>query len=541
MRSIQEILGTPEEQERLATEKYTDNLRVAMPGIIQEFNAENQTATVQPAIKEQINGKYIELPLLLDVPVQFPRAGGYCMTFPVKKGDECMVVFNDMCIDSWWQSGDVQTQLEKRRHDLSDATAILGITSVPRALENFSVNSMQLRAEDEETIVDIKDRTVSVKAANIALDGRVNIMGNLSINRLSAGTDISGAVTINNRGIKTIEKSDKLLGSLYDMMCAVEGNIYRVQKSKNPVTGRVRGYAFFAEIVYYDEDDTRQTLEFIFNGYYPSAMGVFGAAIKGGREELDVSLYDFMPADYGCGWLTAQENWTDFYIDIEYFCNLMDKIGIEITVKFERQFSQQGIMALAYCEIINDFARQKGYLVIENNNLIAIRPHNVGDGSVTIGFGHYIQGDDERKKYKEKYGIVTTMTDAQLSHIQIPIEECVRIYKEDYKYHVGKVNINLRDEETILTQNEFDALVIMRYNMGNLNNIHEIAVREPRALRKEFRSALLTKRRISDFPGLTKRTDWELNIFYDNNYNIPPDMTVSLTELKIEGLSTGEK
>jgi len=155
---------------------------VAIPGIIQEFNTENQTATVQPTIKEQINGSWIQLPLLLDVPVQFPRAGGYSVTFPVKRGDECIVIFNDMCIDSWWQSGDVQTQLEKRRHDLSDAVAILGITSVPKAIRDFSTESMQIRNDTADTVINIKDGEITIKAGTVNIGSKnFNITGEMDL------------------------------------------------------------------------------------------------------------------------------------------------------------------------------------------------------------------------------------------------------------------------------------------------------------------------------------------------------------------------
>jgi len=199
--SIQELIGDVEEQERLAIEKYMDNMRVALPGLIHDFDPLRQTATVKPAIKEQIKGEWLALPLLPDVPVQFPKAGGFSITFPVRNGDECLIVFNDMCIDSWWQSGDIQTQLEKRRHDLSDAVAILGITSVPKAINNFSVNSMQIRNVAGDTVIDIIDGRIaltarqidvnceninvkassgaSIKSPNILLDGEVRVTGDV--------------------------------------------------------------------------------------------------------------------------------------------------------------------------------------------------------------------------------------------------------------------------------------------------------------------------------------------------------------------------
>ena len=134
---ITERLYSEEEQQRAAAFNNSAQLRVAIPGLVESFDAEKQTVSVQPAITENIQTgesavKATQLPILTDIPICFPRAGGYCITLPVKKGDECLLVFADMCIDGWWQSGGVQDQMETRRHDLSDAFAIIGTTSQPR-------------------------------------------------------------------------------------------------------------------------------------------------------------------------------------------------------------------------------------------------------------------------------------------------------------------------------------------------------------------------------------------------------------------------
>ena len=56
------------------------------------------------------------------------------LTFPVKPGDECLLVFNERCIDGWWQSGGSSEPLDYRQHDLSDAVAIMGISSLPQVV-----------------------------------------------------------------------------------------------------------------------------------------------------------------------------------------------------------------------------------------------------------------------------------------------------------------------------------------------------------------------------------------------------------------------
>lgn len=174
---ISERFDSPEEESRLGHENAAAKMRVAIPGIIENFDPEKQTATVQPAITENVrlgqeDIKPIQLPLLTDVPVVFPRAGGYCLTFPVKKGDECLLVFSDMCIDGWWQSGGVQNQTETRRHDLSDAQAFLGVQSVPQAVKDYSTSSVMLRNEDKDSYFEIVDET---KTVNIKCAEKLNV------------------------------------------------------------------------------------------------------------------------------------------------------------------------------------------------------------------------------------------------------------------------------------------------------------------------------------------------------------------------------
>lgn len=147
-------------------------IRVAIPGIVQAWDAKQQTVTVQPAIREIVtNGgaeTEVEIPLLVDVPVVMPRAGGYVLAFAPQKGDECLVIFSDLCIDSWWQSGGVQSQAERRRHDLSDGFAVLGCWSQKR---KPSLPSSGVRLQND------------AGTAGISISGNVvNLFGTVQIN-----------------------------------------------------------------------------------------------------------------------------------------------------------------------------------------------------------------------------------------------------------------------------------------------------------------------------------------------------------------------
>jgi hypothetical protein len=172
---IRERLDDAGELQRSTMENQEANLRVACPGIIVSFDAASQTASVQPAIREIVRvgdgpETSVDLPVLTDVPVQFPGGGGFTMTFPVEKGDECLLTFSDMCIDGWWQSGGVQDQMDKRRHDLSDAMAHMGFSSAPNAVENPSKKSIMLRNKDGSTFVEVANGSVNIKASSINLN-----------------------------------------------------------------------------------------------------------------------------------------------------------------------------------------------------------------------------------------------------------------------------------------------------------------------------------------------------------------------------------
>lgn len=171
----------------------------SMPGIVNSFDAAKQTCSVQPAVRARVQGRdgayeWVDLPLCLDCPVYFPAGGGVVLTFPVRAGDECLLVFADRCIDAWWQSGGVQNQADIRMHDLSDGFAYVGVSSVPRVVPAISAAAGQLRNTSGATRVSVSadgsidvaaEVAVTVAAPTVTLNGQtVNINGRLVINGL---------------------------------------------------------------------------------------------------------------------------------------------------------------------------------------------------------------------------------------------------------------------------------------------------------------------------------------------------------------------
>ena len=114
---------------RVLQEAHQAAMWTALPARVTAFNAQAMTVTAQPLIKgaqndENGNHQQVDMPLLPDLPVVFPSGGGFTLTFPIKEGDECLVVFSARCIDGWWQSGENAPAPDERMHDLSDGFAI---------------------------------------------------------------------------------------------------------------------------------------------------------------------------------------------------------------------------------------------------------------------------------------------------------------------------------------------------------------------------------------------------------------------------------
>jgi len=116
-------------------------------GTIQSFDAASQTckATINYAktvVQTAVNGKNQSVPkaypILVNVPVINLFGGPSGITFPIAKGDTCMILFNDKDMDNWFISGDVNAEtVSKRSHSLSDGVALVGIRSKRNALTNY--------------------------------------------------------------------------------------------------------------------------------------------------------------------------------------------------------------------------------------------------------------------------------------------------------------------------------------------------------------------------------------------------------------------
>lgn len=201
-----QLLNDQEEAMRLMLDGRQSTIWTAMPCIVKSVDFGAMTLEAQPAIQgtiEDENGvlQSVNLPLLVDVPIVFPGAGGFIITLPIQSGDEVLVVMASRCIDAWWQSGGIQRPMEARMHDLSDGFAIPGPRSQPNVVSGISTTGAQIRNDAGTTYIEI------------AADGKIKLVSPTEIDVTAPAINLTGVVTVTGSIVATGAISGATIGS----------------------------------------------------------------------------------------------------------------------------------------------------------------------------------------------------------------------------------------------------------------------------------------------------------------------------------------
>lgn len=209
----------------------------------------------------------------------------------------------------------------------------------------------------------------------------------------------------------------------------------------------------------------------------------------------------------------------------------------------ELEFSSSGKRLLMILEIYGEYAYAMGYLVSDGDKLSAIKGFRGLDAQyVTVGIGDAVQGKEDFDWYKGAlsnvgYDVSGIQTDDDLKKISIPIDICIEKYlidlekmEEDLKKNIYEVIVEknesqgLKDKELQkkseemyrkieLTQNQYDALIIARYQAGKLgSDISDYIINNEKDKQKWTEAFA----EISAVNGkeLETRKDFESNLFF---------------------------
>lgn len=188
-------------------ENFSYSFNCVKIGKIAKVNTSNQTVSVQILHKRITDSNMSkrelrDYPLLQDVPFVVLGGGQSYVSFPISVGDNCLLFFNDYEIDRWWETGENLPANFERRHDISDAFALIGVHSLVDLIQGYSQYvHLKYSANSSITVgeaIDITNSQTNVSGklsvgddANFAKD--VSVTGDTSIGGdLSVSGDITG-------------------------------------------------------------------------------------------------------------------------------------------------------------------------------------------------------------------------------------------------------------------------------------------------------------------------------------------------------------
>lgn len=191
----------------LILQNFSAKINCVSIGTINSFDKNTQTATVainylrifknanpnlpNPATDDQTSDVYLSYPLLIRCPVFVNKGGGAYLTFPIKKGDMGIVLFNDRELDTWLTTGQTSYPRSLRTHDLSDAIILLGISPLTNSIENYNPDVISLTDQSGERLWVSGDTKWSFRIANHS--------GWLIMDGLTIGNNDSGASYIGDQ------------------------------------------------------------------------------------------------------------------------------------------------------------------------------------------------------------------------------------------------------------------------------------------------------------------------------------------------------
>lgn len=140
-------------------------IHTAAPGKIISYAG--GLASVQPSLKYKVeDGRVLDAPVIVNVPVYFPTGGNASITYPVKTGDDCCIIFAERSIDDWLLGGESE---DPRKFDLTDAMCFVGM----KPSRSHSNDAIEITHGGNKISVP--------ENGPIGIDGNVNITGNLVV------------------------------------------------------------------------------------------------------------------------------------------------------------------------------------------------------------------------------------------------------------------------------------------------------------------------------------------------------------------------
>ena len=180
-------------------------------GIVQAFYPDDLTADILIANKKTIGLNPDGTQNVKDFPLIRAKVA-YCspfITFPINVGDECILLFSDREIESWFINGEVNPEGYSRIHAFTDAVAIFGIRSLPKMVQ-IATDALTLFYGDSG--IQLKDKEIIVSTDALNIWGNTIQTGDITATNLSATAAATG--TFRTADNKTVTVTNGIITAI---------------------------------------------------------------------------------------------------------------------------------------------------------------------------------------------------------------------------------------------------------------------------------------------------------------------------------------
>lgn len=193
------------------TEAVIGRMFFIRPGIVRAFYPEKNMVDAQVAVKAKrpvIDGKveYEELPLIVNVPLAVPYspAAGLGMTFPIRAGDPCTLLFSDRMINLFLHRGEMSLPEENgldnrttcpRQHEIEDAICFPGVILKNSVFKDWNNDAVEIRDLERKVYASVSREGITATDGTAMAevgDGRVTAFAPNGV----ALTDDAASITI---------------------------------------------------------------------------------------------------------------------------------------------------------------------------------------------------------------------------------------------------------------------------------------------------------------------------------------------------------
>jgi len=152
-----------------AMRKQAQDIQGQLPAMVLSYDRNANVATVQPLISvRSTNGQTWQRAPIAKVPVLALGGGGYCVTFPLAKGDFGWIEASDRDISLFMQSKANSAPNTDRLHSFEDGRFI------PDAFSKYTfggdAGSMVIQSYDNSVSITVGPGKITLKAATVEID-----------------------------------------------------------------------------------------------------------------------------------------------------------------------------------------------------------------------------------------------------------------------------------------------------------------------------------------------------------------------------------